>query len=136
MNNQSAIQPQKFTSDVIWVGVCQLFTLLTGLVTLAALTKCYSPETYGVWVQALVTVGLMSPLLTLHLGGAIVRFLAAEDDIEKRRRAFGTMLWPILAFTCLLLIISLLLRQNLATFLFSEPKYSYLVLLIFLWVSI
>jgi len=135
MNNQSVTEPQRFASDVIWIAVCQVFILLTGLVTLPALTKCYSPETYGVWVQALVTVGLMSLVLSLHMGGAIVRFLAAEDDIEKRRHAFGTMLWPILAFVCLLLIISLLLRQNLATFLFAESKYTYLVPLIFLWAS-
>lgn len=135
MNNQSVTEPQKFTSDVIWIAVCQVFILLTGLVTLAALTKCYSPETYGVWVQILVTVGLMSLVLTLYMGSAIVRFLAAEDDIEKRRRAFGTMLWPILVFACLLLIISLLLRQNLATFLFAESKYSYLIPLTFLWAS-
>jgi len=136
MNNQSVTEPQKFATDIVWVSVSQAFILLTGLVTLPALTKCYSPETYGVWVQIIVTVAVVSVVLTLYLGNATVRFLAAEDDIEKRRHAFGTMLWPILAFACLLLIISLLLRQNLSTFLFAEPKYSYLVPLIFLWASI
>lgn len=120
---------------MVWVAISQVFILLTGLVTLPALTKCYSPETYGAWIQMLVTVGLMSSILTLHLGAAIVRFLAAEDDTEKRRRAFGTMLWPVLAFACVLLIISLLLRQELSVFLFAEPDYAYLTPLTFLWAS-
>jgi len=135
MNNQSITEPQKFARDVAWVAVPHVFIVLVGLVTLPALTKCYSPETYGVWVQIYVTVGLMSLVLSLQLGTAIVRFLAAEDDTEKRCHAFGAMLWPILALACFLLIISLLLRQNLSIFLFAQPKYSYLIPLTFLWAS-
>jgi len=135
MNDQSVTEPQKFATDVVWVAVSQAFVFLAALVTLPALTKCYSPETYGVWVQILVTVGLLSLVLTLYLGSATVRFLAAEDDIEKRRRAFGAMLWPILAFACLLLTISLLLRQSLSIFLFAEPEYAHLIPLTFLWAS-
>ncbi len=135
MNDQPVTEPQKFATDVVWVAVSQVFVFVVGLVTLPALTKSYSPEIYGVWVQILVTVGLLTPVLTLSLGSAAVRFLAAEDDIEKRCHAFGTMLWPVLAFACLVLIISLLLRQNLSTFLFAEPEYAYLIPLTFLWAS-
>lgn len=136
MNNQSVTEPQKFATDIVWVAISQTFVFLTGLVTLPALTKCYSPGTYGAWSQILVTIAVIFPILTLQLGTAVVRFLAAEDDTEKRRQAFGTMLWPILTFACLVLIISLLLRQNLSIFLFAEPEYVYLIPLIFLWASI
>ena len=135
MNNRAIAGPHKFATDVIWVAISQALMFLTGLVTLPALTKCYSPEIYGVWAQALVTINLMAPILTLHLINALVRFMAAEDNTEKRRRAIGAMLWPIFTFACLLLIISLLLRQNLSTFLFAAPEYAYLVPLIFLWAS-
>ena len=135
MNDQPVTEPQKFAADIVWVAVSQAFVFLVGLVTLPALTKSYSPEIYGVWVQIVVTVGLLVPVLTLVLGGAEVRFLAAEDDIEKRRHAFGAMLWPILAFACLSVIISLLLRQDLSTFLFAKPEYAHLIPLTFLWAS-
>ena len=135
MNNKPVTEPQKFVRGVVWVAVSQVSIVLTGLVTLPALTKCYSAETYGVWIQILVTVWLLSLVLSLHLQSAIIRFLAAEDDTEKRRRAFGAMLWPILAFTCLVLIISFLLRQNLSILLFAEPEYAYLTPLTFLWAS-
>ena len=136
MNNQPVAEPQKFASDILWVGVSHLLMLLTQLVTLVAITKNYSLETYGAWAQMAVTVTVMVPVLTLTLGNATVRFLAAEDDTEKRRHVFGAMLWPVLAFVCLVLVISLLLRQSLSIFLFAEPEYAYLVPLTFLWASV
>jgi O-antigen/teichoic acid export membrane protein len=135
MNNQPVTEPQKFASDVVWVAVSQALVLLTGLGTLPALTKCYSAEIYGAWVQIVVTVGLMTLILALYLQNATVRFLAAEEDTEKRRRAFGAMLWPILAFACFLVIVSLLLRQDLSILMFADSKYAYLIPLIFLWAS-
>ncbi|MCK4403263.1 MAG: flippase [Dehalococcoidia bacterium] len=135
MSFRNTSESQKFSSDVIWVAISQVFILLTGLVTLPALTKSYSPETYGVWVQMLVTVGLLTPILTLQFATATVRFLAAGEGKEKRRHVFGTMLWPILAFVCLVFIVSLLLRQNLSIFLFASPRYISLVPLAFLWAS-
>lgn len=135
MQVKSVTETQKFTSDIVWIALSQVLIGLTGLVTLPALTKCYSADIYGVWVQMLVTVGLLAPILTLQFATAIVRFLAAEEDKGKRRRAFGTMLWPILAFVFLVLIISLLLRQNLSIFLFASPEYASLIPLTLLWAA-
>ena len=135
MDAKRLTETQKFTSDIAWVALSQVFIGLTGLVTLPALTKCYSSEIYGVWAQMIVTVALLTPILTLQLRTATVRFLAAEEDREKRRRAFGAMLWPVLAFACLVLIISLLLRQGLSIFLFASPEYVSLIPLTFLWAA-
>jgi len=135
MNNQPVTESQKFSRDVVWVAVSQGLVFLTGLVTLPALTKYYSAATYGAWVQIVVTVGLMTLILALYLQNATVRFLAAEGDTEKRRRAFGAMLWPILAFACFLVIMSVLLKQDLSILMFADSKYAYLIPLIFLWAS-
>jgi O-antigen/teichoic acid export membrane protein len=135
MSSRTVTEPQKFTSDIVWVALSQVLVGLTALVTLPALTKSYSSDIYGVWVQMLVTVGLLAPILTLQFGTATVRFLAAEEDKEKRRRAFGAMLWPIVAFACLTFIVSLLLRRNLTMFLFASPAFVSLVPLTFLWAA-
>ena len=136
MNTEPVTEPQKFTSDIAWVAISGLLISLTGLVTLPALTKSFPTELYGVWVQIMVTVGLLTPVLTLHLGTATVRFLAGEEDKEKRCRAFSAMIWPVLAFACFVLLISLLLSQKLSIFLFADPKYASFIPLAFLWVSI
>ena len=136
MNTGRRTEGQKFISDVMWIGASQGLMSLTGLVVLPALAKGYSTQTYGVWSQMVVTVTLLSiSILTIQFDSATVRFLAAEDDKEKRRRAFGTMLWPILALNCLMFAISLILGRNLAALLFDDSQYAGLVHLVFLWAS-
>lgn len=133
MTSQTLTETQKFTGDVVWVAISQVLISLTGIIILSALTKSYTSEIYGIWVQVNVTVGLLAPILTLHLVTAMVRFLAGEESREKRRQAFGAMLWPAIAFACLVLLISVLLRQNLSIFLFTDSKYVAFVPLTFLW---
>lgn len=133
--NKPRAEIQKFTGDMVWITIYQTIAQLTGLITLPALTKSYSAEIYGALIQTSVTASLLAPILVLHLTTATVRFLAAEDDIEKRRQALGAMLWPVIVFACLTLILSLLLRQSLSIFLFEKAEYAYLVPLAFLWAS-
>jgi len=129
-------EPQKFASDILWVGAANLAVPLVGLVTLPALTKNYTAETYAVWMQSVFVVWLLSFILNLCLGNAVVRFQAAEDDRAISRRALGAMLWPILAFSCIVIIISLLLKQELSKILFATPDYAYLIPLIFGWAAL
>ena len=127
-------ESHKFLGDVVWVALGQLFMSLTGLAVLPALTKSYPAELYGMWSQMVVTVGFLR-ILTLKFESAMIRFLAAEEDREKRRRAIGTMVWPIIAITGLILIFSSLLRQDLSLFLFADSQFVSYVPLTFLWAS-
>jgi O-antigen/teichoic acid export membrane protein len=136
MNTKYQTESQKFISDVVWLGVSQVLMNLTGLAILPALTKSYPAQIYGLWSQMVVTIGLLGIILTIKFDSAIVRFLAAEEDRDKRRYAFGTMLWPILALICLVLALSLLLGRNLSILLFNDTQYAYFVPLAFLWASI
>ena len=135
MNHPNISETKKFTSDIIWVAFSQVLSLLLSVITLPVLTKNFSTDLYGVWAQIGVTVGLITPILILHLSTALVRFLAAEEDKNKRRKAFGAMLWPILVFCGFALSISLLLRDNLSTLLFADTKYSLFIPLAFLWAT-
>ena len=128
-------EPQKFARDIVWVALSQVIVGLVGIITLPALTKSYGSEIYGVWSQILVTSQLLTSLLTLQLGTSVVRYLAAENNREKLRQAFGTMLWAIIFFTCLLLIMLLIIRRELALFLFTDPKYIIFVTLSLFWAT-
>lgn len=125
---------QKFTRDIIWVGLSQLLTSLLGIVTMPALTKNYTTEMYGIWVQVSVTVGLVAPLLTLQLGSAAVRFLAGEDDKKKRRKALGSMLSAIVIFGCLVFASASLFLNQFSVVLFNTPKLGNYVCLTLLWI--
>ena len=113
-----------FARDIIWVGVAQLFiSLILGIITLPALTKSYTPEIFGIWVQVSLTVELISPLLTLQLGLAVIRFLAGSDDRNQRRQSLGAMLSAILIFAGIMAITGFLLAGPLSALLFDNPVY-------------
>jgi len=133
MNFQTATEAQKFGSDIIWVALSQVLISLVGIIVLPALTKSYTAEIYGIWAQTNVTVALLTMILALGLGTAVQRFLAGEESRENRRQAFSAMYWTVFTFACLVLLISLFLRQNLSLLLFASPQYVLFVPLTFLW---
>jgi len=135
MNDQPVTEPQKFIGNIFWVAASNLAVPLVGLISMPALTKNYTAYTYAVWMQSVFIVWLLSFILNLSFGNAIVRFLAGEDDKEVRRRSLGAMLWPVLTFDCLILIISLLLRQDISIIMFGTPYYASIVPLIMLWAA-
>jgi len=137
MITKSRTEAAKFVSDIIWVAIAQLFvSLLLVFVTMPALTKTYTSEIYGIWMQVNVTVNLLVPLLSLQFGTTIVRFLAESANTDDRRRVFGTLLWPVVILACLVFIISLLFKQELSMLLFNSLEYVSYVPLTFLWAGI
>jgi len=95
----------------------------------------YPSEIYGIWVQVTVTVDLISPLLSLQLGLAAVKFLAGEEDKAKRRRAVGAMLTAIVVFSCVVSAAGVLLSRQLSSFLFGSANYVYYVNFLIIWTS-
>ncbi len=113
----------------------QLVTSLMGIISLPLLTKTYTSETYGVWTQVNVTVGLTVPILTLQFGTSVVRFLAGEGNTIIRRRSMGAMLYAILIVDCLTLIITNSLAPQISIFLFNSSSYTIFVRITSLWIS-
>jgi O-antigen/teichoic acid export membrane protein len=120
---------------LIWVAASLLIVHALGVISLPALTKSFYSELYGVWSQTSVTVGLLSPIITLHLTTAAVRFLAAEDDISTRSRQFGAMLWPVVTLALIALLLSLVFGKDLSIFIFSSAQYEKFIPLAFAWVG-
>ena len=94
------------------MGIVNLLVNLSGIILLPILTKTLPIEEYGIWVQIIVTITLISPIVGLGLPYTMVRFLAAEKDKRKIQDGFYSIAVFIL-FTSL--VASLLL------FIFSEP---------------
>jgi len=125
----------KFTLDVIWIGIAQIFgSLIFGVVTLPALTKNYSPEIFGIWSQAYVTVALLTPVFCMELDMAIVRFLAGEKDKTRARHSLGAMLTSIIVFAAIAFTIVVIFSSQLSMILFASQEYTLFVILTFLWV--
>lgn len=134
--SSATAESRKFTGDVIWFAVAQLFvSIILGIVTLPALTKSYGPLIYGIWIQMNVTVDFVSPLLSLQLGLSTVRFLAGEEDSEKRRRALGVMLSAITGVVLTASAAGILFAKPLSTFLFNNSGSTVYIQLLILWVA-
>lgn len=97
---------KKFVKDIGLLGITQLITALSGIITLPIITKFLGTENYGTWVQLLVTLGLISSFAIINLPSAIVRFLAAEKNIEEIQDG----IWSVFVLMIFILtIISVLL---------------------------
>jgi O-antigen/teichoic acid export membrane protein len=127
-------ESKKFASDIIWISVASLFmTMILGIVTLPALTKTYSSEVFGIWINVNVTVGLVSPLISLQLGLAVVKFLAGVEDRIKRQRALGSMLSAIILFSLIVCCAGIALSNQLSVLLFGDSNYASYVNLTIAW---
>lgn len=124
----------KFTRDILWFTVAQLFvSVILGIITLPALTKTYPPDIYGIWIQVSVTVILISPLLSLQLNLAVVRYLAGQEDKTKRRQALGAMLSAIIVTGCIVSLAGFFLKEQLSILLFASPEYVNFVMMTIVW---
>lgn len=136
MSSLAKTEPGRFLSDVIWIGISQLFVMAFGIITMPALTKSYSTETYGVWAQLIATLAFVVPVINLQLNVAVVRFLAGEEDKAKRMQYLGSMLTAILIFSCLAFLVLNFLTNQLSILLFGSTVYINFVRLIFIWTFI
>ena len=83
---------QKFTRDVLIIGVTSLLQFVIGIVQLPLLTKTLGAHGYGIWMQVTVTRSLIAPFTGLGLGGGMVRFLAAEKNREEIQEGFYSVI--------------------------------------------
>ena len=101
-----------FAQRVGLVGIVNLLVSLSGLILLPILTKTLPIEEYGIWVQILVTITLISPIVGLGLPYTMVRFLAAEKDKTKIQEGFYSVA-VFISFTSLAASVLLMI--------YSEP---------------
>lgn len=86
--------PQKrFTKDVLMVGAARISVASTGLIMLPLFTKYIGVHDYGIWVQVMVTIGLILPFAGLGLPAAMTRFLPAKTDKGEIQEGFYSVLF-------------------------------------------
>lgn len=132
MDSKSNFPFFKFGQDVFWVALSNTLISLFGIITISALTKNYSVELFGVWSQIIITSSLLTPILTLHLGTASVRLLAAAP-LNKYSQALSNMISIILLFILIIITIIWLFRYDISYFLFESELYVSYVPLTFIW---
>jgi O-antigen/teichoic acid export membrane protein len=81
-----------FAQRIGLVGITNLVGGLSGLILLPILTKNMPVESYGIWVQIIVTVGIVPNIVMLGLPAAMVRYLPSVNKAEDFQDIFYSFL--------------------------------------------
>jgi len=101
------------------VGIANILVALSSLILIPIMTKSFSINNYGIWVQINTTINLIPSFATLGLPYTMVRFLSAETSKNKIREGFYSITLLILASTIIISTIMFIFSQNIAAALFN-----------------
>ena len=116
-----------YAKDIGLVAGAQIAVSLLQFARLPILTKWLGASLYGTWSLIWVTVVLITPLATLGLGLAMVRFLAAEGDVARIRERFLSVVFTVLAAGVFVSIILILCSDLFASSIMGDISSSHLV---------
>ena len=74
---------KKFIKDLGIVSLTNFATAFRGIFIMPIITKLLGAESYGIWIQVIVTLSLVSSVITFGLPSALVRFLPAKKDEKE-----------------------------------------------------
>jgi O-antigen/teichoic acid export membrane protein len=113
----------KYTLTARRVGLTAVVTpliSLSNLILLPIVTKNLAIADYGAYALILVTIGLLPMLVTLGLGQAMTRFLAAATDKRDIREPFYSMGFVVLIASSIVSALFFLFVPQIAASLFQN----------------
>jgi O-antigen/teichoic acid export membrane protein len=125
---------KKIFQDIGIIGIANLFSAFSGILLIPIITKILGAEDYGLFVQFIVTIGLITSFSTLGLPYTTVRFLAGEKEKERICDDLYSTFSLIALASVVISIFILLLSNQISEILFDGEKI--LVLLIALLIPI
>lgn len=124
----STIEEYKgYARDVGLVAGAEIVVALLRFIRLPILTKWLGASLYGTWSLIWVTIVLITPLATLGLGMAMLRFLAAERDVDRIRERFLSVVFTILVAGVFVSLILFLCSDLFASSIIGDINSSHLV---------
>jgi len=96
------------------IGITNLLIGLSGVILLPILTKTLPIEEYGLWVQIVVTIGLIPAVVMLGLPYTMVRFLAAAKKKEEIQEGFYSIAFIVLFTSAIASLLLFLFSKSLA----------------------
>ena len=117
------------------VAVANLLLNLSGIVLLPILTKNLSVSEYGIWVQVMVTIGLIPAIALIGLPYSMVRFLASMKDKKEIRDTLYSISLIIFFAGLVASIAIFLLSGYIASAIFNNDAFAVRVLSLIVFVE-
>ncbi len=108
---------RKFTKDIGIIGITNFLIALSRVILIPILTKSLGAGNYGIWVQIIVTISILTPLTTIGLPFTLVRFLAAEKSKKEIQDGIYSTSALVLALSLILSALLILLSKQISNFL-------------------
>lgn len=122
-----------FFKNILLRLVITLPVSFSGLIVLPLLTRVYTQDVYGAWLQIVLIKGLLVNLLSLRLETALVRYLSGEKDKKQLIKAVFTVTCGVSLF----FIAALYFFQDQASLLiFGKQGFARLLMISSIWMVI
>jgi O-antigen/teichoic acid export membrane protein len=113
-----------FGRQVGYVIATNILTTVLVFIQIPIMSRALGAQLYGAWSLVIVTVSLLTPFAVLGLGTTIVRFLAAENDLNRIREDLFSVLSVICIVGIVLSLLLFVLSDFLATRVFKDASLS------------
>lgn len=85
-----------FIQRIGLVGISQILVNLSLILLVPIISKNYSVQDYGIWVQVAVTLNLIPSILTIGLPYSMMRFLPSMNNKEEIQEGFYSITFVVL----------------------------------------
>ena len=111
----------------------QLPVHLRGFIVLPLLTRMYPQDVYGLWLQIILIKQILTPLLSLRLETALLRYLSDEDNKIALIKSVFTV-----TFCCAILFCTFacLFSDTFSLIIFGEKGWFAILFLSCLWIGV
>ena len=110
------------------VGITNLLIGLGSIILLPILTKNYTIQEYGIWVQVIVTIGLIPYIASLGLSDSMIGFLASLKDKNNIKEEFYSIFLVATISTFFISILLLIFSNIISKELFDGDIYVAMIL--------
>lgn len=122
-----------FTKNIFLRFAITLPISFSGLIVLPLLTRLYTQDMYGIWLQINLVKGLLFNLLSLRLETALLRYLPGENNKECLIKSVYTV---TIAFSLCFFIFVFLFKGEISLLIFGKQGFEGLLLIAYFWIVI
>ncbi|MCL2687404.1 MAG: polysaccharide biosynthesis C-terminal domain-containing protein [Methanobrevibacter sp.] len=110
---------KNFVQRIGLVGITNILISLSALIFIPIITKNFSVADYGIWAQVNVTIALLPNLANLGLPYTMVRFLSSENDKNRIKDSFYSMLSVVIGTSLAISLILIIFKNPIANSIFG-----------------
>lgn len=117
-----------FIRKTILIGAAQVLDRFMGLLVMPVMTGSFSVSDYAMWAQMILFVGVLTPVFSMGIFNANVKFLPAVSDKKIKKEINGLVACILLIVFTATSFIFILFSEGVAVFLLGSKEFQDIIL--------